>query len=178
MIADINLFNTFAGNYETGSEVTAMKMSILASAEEKVIEYIGYDPTRKTVTERYSGIDSDEIFLNRKNITEIESIKVDGVEISGYSFENDRVYMEDGSYSFTRGINNIVVTYTSGWEEDEMPDPLKIATVRIAALMLEETNGNIGVTSKSFGDNSRTFVKLTDYRDYLKQISSYRVLRF
>lgn len=178
MIADISLFNTFAGNYESGADVLAMKQSILASAEDKVIEYLGYDPAEKTVSERYSGIGTDEIYLNRKNITDIDSIVVDGVEITGFDYDNDRVFMLDGSNAFAKGINNIVVTYTSGWSQEDMPSALKMATVRIASLMLEESNGNIGVTSKSFGDNSRTFIKLTDYRDYLKQISSYKVMRF
>jgi len=59
---------------------------------------------------------------------------------------------------------------------NEVPPVIKSAIVRIAALMFQETNGNIGITGKSFGDSgSRTFTNYVNYQKYLMPISGYRL---
>ena len=57
-----------------------------------------------------------------------------------------------------------------------VPPVIKSAIVRIAALMFQETSGNIGITGKSFGESgSRTFVNYVNYQKYLMPISNYRL---
>jgi hypothetical protein len=71
---------------------------------------------------------------------------------------------------------NIVEDYL-GFKLDTLasiPGIIKMTILRIAALLQTESDNNIGVTSKTFGESgSRTFVKTTDYQPYLLQISSY-----
>mgnify|MGYP000867949562 FL=1 len=58
---------------------------------------------------------------------------------------------------------------------DTIPGIIKLTVLRIAALMQVEADGNIGITSKTFGESgSRTFIKTTDYTPYLQYISKYR----
>jgi hypothetical protein len=60
----------------------------------------------------------------------------------------------------------------------EVPQLIKMTVMRIAALLQTESDMNIGVTSKSFGEGgSRTFVNTVNYDKYLIQISSYRMIR-
>jgi len=57
-----------------------------------------------------------------------------------------------------------------------VPPVIKSAIVRIAALMFQETNGNIGITGKNFGESgSRTFTNYVNYQKYLMPISNYRL---
>lgn len=44
------------------------------------------------------------------------------------------------------------------WTAVTMPSIVKVTVLRIATLMLMEGGENIGVTGKSFSDNSRTFI--------------------
>ena len=50
--------------------------------------------------------------------------------------------------------------------------------MRIATLMLMEGGENIGVSSKSFADNSRTFISYTNYLKYLSPLQTYREVAF
>ena len=60
--------------------------------------------------------------------------------------------------------DNILISYSAGWTVEEMPSVIIISILRIATLMLSETNGNIGLTGKSFSDNSRTFINYSNYQ--------------
>ena len=59
-----------------------------------------------------------------------------------------------------------------------MPKVIKLSIMRIATLMLSETNGNIGLTGKSFADNSRTFINYSNYKKYLEPLDGLRIVRF
>jgi hypothetical protein len=52
-----------------------------------------------------------------------------------------------------------------------------MTVLRIAALLLSESDGNIGVQSKSFADSgTRTFINTVNFDKYLIQISIYKIL--
>ena len=50
--------------------------------------------------------------------------------------------------------------------------------MRIATLMLMEGGENIGVSGKSFSDNSRTFISYTNYMKYLSPLQTFRKAAF
>jgi hypothetical protein len=61
---------------------------------------------------------------------------------------------------------------------DEIPSIIKMTALRIAALLQIESDSNIGITSKSFGEGgSRSFVNTVNYDKYLVMISNYRIIR-
>jgi hypothetical protein len=78
---------------------------------------------------------------------------------------------------YISAAENIVEDYL-GYELSDfetIPGLVKITVLRIAALLQMESDNNIGVTSKTFGESgTRTFYKTTDYEVYLKQISRFR----
>ena len=80
---------------------------------------------------------------------------------------------EDLIELYLSSAENIVEQYLnrvlSEW--DEIPGLVKLTIFRIAALITAESGGNIGITSKSMTDGSRTFIKTTDYSPYLQQIA-------
>jgi hypothetical protein len=64
-------------------------------------------------------------------------------------------------------------------EEDgtDMPKIIKLTIMRIAAVLQTESDGNIGVTSKSFGNSGdRTFMSYTNFDKYLLPLSNYKLL--
>ena len=57
-------------------------------------------------------------------------------------------------------------------------EALNITTLRIAALLYSETDQNIGVTSKTFGDSgTRTFVNYTKFDKYLEPLAHWKKIR-
>jgi hypothetical protein len=91
---------------------------------------------------------------------------------------DDHIRYIDYATKFPVGEDNISLSYTAGWEIGQMPSVIVVSILRIATLMLSETGGNIGLTGKSFADNSRTFVNYSNYRKYLAPLDSLRILGF
>jgi len=59
-----------------------------------------------------------------------------------------------------------------------IPPEIISTILRIAALLQTESDGNIGITGKSFGDSgSRTFTNFTNFHKFLFPISRYRLKR-
>lgn len=48
-------------------------------------------------------------------------------------------------------------------EPQSVPSIVRLTILRIATLMLMESGENIGITGKSFADNSRSFISYTNY---------------
>ena len=64
------------------------------------------------------------------------------------------------------------------WEPLEIPSAVRLTVLRIATLMLMEGGENIGVSGKSFADNSRTFISYTNYSKYLNPLQTFREVAF
>lgn len=64
------------------------------------------------------------------------------------------------------------------WNQAQIPQIIKLTVLRIATLMLMEGGENIGVTGKSFADNSRSFISYTNYMKYLSPLQTYRKVVF
>jgi len=79
---------------------------------------------------------------------------------------------------FLTSAENIVENYLNKplIDFEPLPGIIQLTVFRIGALLNSESSGNIGITSKSFSDGSRTFIKTQDYEPYLKQISQYRII--
>jgi len=99
---------------------------------------------------------------------------------------------EELQKSFIYSANNIVSDYLGYDPEFKLLNPktgliedisvvleiIKLTVMRIAAILQTESDSNIGITSKSFGDSgSRTFINTTNFDKYLIQLSQYRVIR-
>ena len=181
MIVSIAMFNTYSGNFEDSPEAVMLKSSFLTSAEEIIIGYLGYDPTSQQYTDVVlSGTGTHKLYLPSRNITELHAIAVHQsvLDPSGFIPSDDHIRSRAHRWVFPSGLENIFMSFTAGWETDHMPSVITLSILRIATLMLSETNGNIGLTGKSFADNSRTFINYSNYRKYLQPLDSLRIIRF
>lgn len=82
---------------------------------------------------------------------------------------------------FLQSAEELVSEYLRFKPEDEwqtIPEIVKLTILRIATLMLMEGGENIGVSGKSFSDNSRSFISYTNYHKYLSPLQTLRKVVF
>ena len=181
MIADVSLFNAYSNNYEDSEDAVLLKTEFLKAAEGLVTDYLGFSPEEKEYRDvLLDGTDKGILYLPARNITKLSSLAFDGEEkdLSDTILTDDRIEYRTGDVFRRLGREYISVSFTAGWDENSMPSTIRLAVLRIATLMLQETGGNIGLTGKSFADNSRTFVSYSNYRKYLEPLSPLRIRRF
>jgi len=181
MIASIAMFDTYSGNYEDTPEAVELKGAFLCTAEDIVSSYLGFDPKQQEYADIVcSGTGSRRLYLPCRNITVVQALTVGtaAVDTSLVAACDDHIRFVDHATKFPVGEDNIRLSYTAGWDAQEMPSVIVVSILRIATLMLSETGGNIGLTGKSFADNSRTFVNYSNYRKYLQPLDSLRILGF
>ena len=181
MIASIAMFDTYSGNYEDAPEAVQLKGAFLCTAEDIVSSYLGFDPKQQEYTDVVaSGSGSRRLYLPCRNITAVQALTVGtaAMDTSLVAACDDHIRYIDYATKFPVGEDNIRLSYTAGWDIEQMPSVIVVSILRIATLMLSETGGNIGLTGKSFADNSRTFVNYSNYRKYLQPLDSLRILGF
>lgn len=165
--------NDYAADYaSTLTEGT--KQIIVDAAGSEVVKYLGYNPAKTERVDRFTGWGNAEQSLAIPAASAIESITIDETELAEADYELDtelNMVRLKGCRSFSRGAP-CIIEYTAGWET--MPNEIKMAALRIGALLLTEAQGNIGVTSKSFADMSRQFVNTTNFSKYLLPLSHLR----
>ena len=180
MILTVTQFNTYSGNYEASDAVTALKTSILKSAQEIVSNYIGFDPESAQRTDWISPIGNNRLYLFAHPITAVSSVELNGVSIPSTDYTIQDRYLRLNSGVWPEGIETVKVTYTAGWSasgNNALPDTIKMVILQIATLMLMEGGENIGVTGKSFSENSRTFINYTNFSKWLQKLDEYKIVR-
>jgi hypothetical protein len=155
--------------------------------EDIVNTYLGYSPTLHNYIQYFNGAGTNELQLKAKPIANIISVEIDGQSIPLTEFYN--TFNSEFLYYnkiFPNGKRNIKIEYDAGWgitidddivNGEYLPRIIKMTVLRIASILQSESNQNIGVSSKSFGDSgTRTFINYTDYSKYLLPISIYKIL--
>lgn len=172
LFATVEELQNFTGVYpEDGNSQQEL---FISSATDIIINYLGYDPSKQLRQEISDGTGDSWLFLNSKPVTNVVRLKINGSVISPdkYYIKPSSICLKEGT--FPKGIQNISIEYESGYEQ--LPNVIKLTCLRIAALLQNEANDNIGITSKSFGDSgSRTFYNFTNFNKYLSQLSSYQI---
>lgn len=177
MIVTVEELNHYSGNHDDSTEATNLKEIYLGSAEELVTNYLGYNPLYHLQEDVLCGLGYVELIPKAYPIRHLESLTIDGTEmdLADYYTDGDCIMHVDEAL-FPAGVNNIHLTYYAGYDNDEIPNAIKSAILQIATLKLVESNGNIGLTGKSFSDNSRTFINYSNYDKYLKPLDGLRVI--
>ena len=172
----LDQFRQYTNYYE--DDPSGLLTTYIEAAERVVIDYLGYDPTMNEYDEYFSGIGDYKLYLHAQPIEFVNIIEKDGEEMDMFDIQWKGPYVYDINRKkvFEAGQDNFHVTYSAGYRD--IPEIIQLSVLRIAALMLEEQGGNIGVTSKSFGDNSRTFINYSNYLKYLQPLDPLRIIRF
>lgn len=173
-VVSIEEFDTYTGNYESSDEAIRMKIGILKSAQEIVESYLNYKLDSGLHVDMHIGFNNSKIYLDAKPVSEVYSVTINHTEFEDYGFDYESIYRTDGLVFKDKDM--ILIEYeTSG---TFVPPVIKQTILRIAALLLQETNGNIGLTGKSATDGmSRSFISYTNFQKYLDPLSDYRVFK-
>lgn len=174
LIVSLDEFRQYANFYSEGTDDLCLRY--IKASTDIVCNYLGYNPIMKDYRSKISGTGSPMLYLSVPKICSVNRLIIDGKEREDYFISEDCIILENGS--FNEGVFNIDVSYCGGWRIQEIPSAIKMAILRIASLMLSEQGGNIGVTSKSFSDQSRTFVNYSNYNKFLHPLDSYRTRNF
>lgn len=121
---------------------------------------------RATVTERFNGNGLRMLGPNLYPIVSVDAIAVDGVVVpaapeprsgvNGFTFDKRFIYYTGGG-RFTRGWQNVLVTFTGGYDTDALPADLRQAATEWCAYVLKERS-RIGQQSKSIQGETVTFL--------------------
>lgn len=122
--------------------------------------YMNRDIYSKSYTETYDGVNSSKLFLQNYPVTAIASLSIDNVSIplaanstvTGYLFNKNTISLN--GYSFTRGNQNISVTYTAGYATT--PFDLEQAVLELIGYKYRERT-RIGEASKSLAGEVVSF---------------------
>lgn len=169
-------FNDFCNDYEQSEDIDALKMQYLISAREIVESFLGYKLSIHDVTEDHVFTGSNDIYLREFPVQEVYSLKVNGKYLPApyFTLRGDHVRLE-GHCCIHEG-EEIEVQYCAGFRA--IPDLIETTILRLAALIKTEANGNIGLTSKSYGnEGSRSFVNFTSFDRYLQPLYPFRTIK-
>lgn len=146
----------------------------ISASEKKVEKIIGRVLEEQTVTQKFCGsgekfFDLDNFPVTMDGITDPlmngeESLTID----TDFYLEKEEGMIHLDSGVFTKGNNDYVVKYKTGWKGDvvgddpvegNVPEDLKLALLTMVSQLWNSNkkNGGRGVKSESFGDYSVTF---------------------
>lgn len=174
MICTVDELQKYSGVYV---DDTSSQEMFLGAAQGIVENYLGYEIEQRTYMRLYSGLDFADLRLGVKNVTEVARLTINGAEVSAdrISIDDDAVILKSGV--FTAGTKNVYAEFTAGYGAESVPELMKLTVLRIAALLQSESDSNIGITSKSFGDaGTRVFQNYTNFDKYLLPLSRYKLL--
>jgi hypothetical protein len=133
-VADIQLFLNLPAEQDV-----QMLQSLVSAASVFAVTSIDKPILSASYSAVINGRGNAQINLPNSPITAIASLKIDGVAVSassapgnaGYVFDDDWVYLRGDYQVFTRGVQNVEVSYTAGYTK--VPLDLAQAVVDMVA---------------------------------------------
>lgn len=149
---------------------------LIASASEFVVQYANREILQATHTEDLDGPGGKILVLRHFPITAVSALSVDGTPYSaysssgiGYKFDRHALYLFGGI--FTRGRQNVAVTYTAGYAT--VPPDVEQAVIEAVVMRFKEAT-KIGEGAQSLAGANVSF-KFTDLTDFGKvTMNAYR----
>lgn len=178
MIITVDEFRSYNNFYE--EDPNHLIDTYILAAEDVVFQYLGYNPEYKNYEAIYSGTGDSKLYLRETPVKQLMEVYINDSYIDPCYFriKDNCIQHKLGLKVFKEGVDNIKVVYSAGQYTEDINPAIKLAVLRIASLMLAEANGNIGISGKAFGDNSRTFISYSNYDKYLKPVDPYRIINF
>lgn len=167
-------FQWYLNDFEDSKEALSLKNQYLITAKEIVENYLGYSIDIHDVTEEHISLHSRDIYLREFPVQEVYSVKINGRPLPAPLFERrgDHVRV----HNFVPCDAEIEVQYCAGYRK--IPDIVEQTIFRLGSLLKTEANGNIGLTSRSYGnDGTRSYLNYTSYSKYLEPLYPLRTTK-
>lgn len=158
---------------------------------EQIIDILGYNPITMETTERYNGNNSSILYTDRRPITEVSEITINGKVIDAEDYEINDTYIRflerclyaykkicDGDTLYKYCITDeIVLTYTSGYPQDQLPGKIIMAASMLYKLNKDNIGNKANLTSYgidtikyTYKDGSDRMTEIESLLDDLKVI--------
>ncbi|TAH55199.1 MAG: hypothetical protein EWM51_03705 [Treponema sp.] len=161
------------------ADQTGTRQVYAQAASEIVRDFLRYDPNEKEYVSYFDGSGTKSISLGIKPVSVVASVEVleGGIwvikPVAEFYVREHFLYWS--TLAFPAGDANIRVTFTAGYAAIDIPGVMKITALRIGGVLASEQDGNIGITSKSFGETgSRVFIN-SRFDRYLEPLETYRI---
>jgi len=173
MLITLNYFNTFMNDYESSTNVDALKTNCIEGAETIISEFLGYPLNKTNYVLKFKNIYNDFIVLPAY-INAVNELKIFDRGISEEDIIINKIYLTIKDFWNYRGID-VYVDFYGGFDSNSLPPIIKITICEIATLLYLQTNKNIGMTGISAPDGmGRTFINYTNFEKYLKKLVGYK----
>lgn len=164
-------FKGFLGIDAGDTDTDTLNEKVIDSASQQIEKYTGrqWITPGEAADEIFSGNGKEGIYSVNVPIVAISSLSYrsgsDGSDwtsvTSDWVYANDaaagRIYFTDGNI-FEDGFQNWKLSYTYGYAITAIPPDMKMACAFIAALIKKQFESQIiGVSAKSFGDQTTTY---------------------
>lgn len=151
---------------------------LIAGASTWFNNQVGLDIVATIYQQVNDGEGTRSVILKHFPITSVSSVVVDGVTIpqrtsvtgSGWVLKANNVSLTP-DYSFTDGLQNVVITYTAGY--DVIPYDVEQAVIEMAAMRYRERT-RIGVMSNTVGGESVSYQTVTIPVSVQSVVDSYK----
>lgn len=162
----------------TSDTSDAILTKLIAGASSFIEGWLSRPLASAAYTERYNGTGAYAMLLNNYPITAVSSLVIDGATVpaaasstgNGYLFDTGGLYLV-GPYCFTRGRQNITITYTAGYAT--IPANIQQACFELVSKKYKERD-RIGQNSKTLAAEIVSFAP-SDLSDEVKSIlNNYR----
>lgn len=159
----------------TSSNADEVLTMLIDAASALVEEYLGYSPLQASHNEWFNGKNNAVLLLPNRPVTAIASLTI-GTRVvplstafnnPGYSFDEIGVYLR--SYVFARGLLNINIQYTAGYNGvAALPAAIKTAVAELVWTKYASREW-LGYRSKSLAGETTTY----DSSDMSKTVMGY-----
>jgi hypothetical protein len=160
-LPDLTTLANFKANQGiTGTVDDAELSRLITAASAFVRSYCGRDFSSQSYSQVWSGKGAVQMPFRQYPVTAVASLTIDGVTVPpsdgvtpGYVFD-DHFLMLMG-YRFTRGFNNVQVSYTAGF--DPIPYDLEQVVIELVGLRRSQAQTK-GKSSQGMANETTTFI--------------------
>lgn len=180
--SDIDLTTVAAVSAYMGGDNSAsasLIQSLITAASAFAEQYCSRDFRLLERTERYNGLGTQRIILRVAPVSAVASLTIDGTPITaratelgyGFVFDDTGTLYVDGCYVFSRGWQNISVTYTAGWVTPgqaaatsppgtvTLPLDMQQAVIEMVALKFKAQRNNIGIAARQIAGETISYTQ-------------------
>lgn len=146
----------------TNSNSDAVLTRLVSAASSAVQARIGYQLLTQAYTEQLDGNGKSVLAFGNPRVTAVSAVSIDGATVAarssvtgaGYTFDADFLFLI--GRCFTRGRQNVAVTYTAGYAA--APLDLEQAVLEVIALKFKERD-HTGISSKTLAGEVISFFR-------------------
>lgn len=178
-LVSLNDYKEFARISLSDIGEDAKLQKIADETESEVKEYLNRDLELKDYVEVYDGNGSNEIILNQFPINEVS--KIEFYEDEWIEGTYTRLYIDNSVIGieglvFTKGIQNIRISYNAGYEE--VPGDIIRACKQLFTLNFQQQEGrkDLGLASVGVGAEKSVNLDLDSRDKILKRIEKFKAI--